>query len=127
MIKKIKEMTLNEYQKAAMKTCLPKSYNTLYMLSEIAEECGELQGKFAKAIRHGNIVFNNNDFESKMGAEEYVDWIDTVLSEMGDILWGVAGLAEVLGFSLETVCQENLEKLASRKNRGKIDGSGDKR
>ena len=120
-------MTLNEYQKLAMRTCLPKSRNTLYMLSEIAEEVGELHGKFAKAIRHGALVFNNNDYESKMSADEYVEWLDSVIAEAGDILWGLAGLASVLEVNLEEIGQENLNKLASRQKRNKIDGAGDNR
>ena len=38
-----------------------------------------------------------------------------------------AGLCRVMGWTLEEVCQANLDKLASRKGRGVIDGNGDNR
>lgn len=120
-------MTLKEYQKRAMETCLPESKNELYMLMELAEECGELHGKFAKAIRHGSIRFDGNEFVSNMSATDYVDWLDSVIREIGDVLWGLAGLASVLEVSLDEIAEENLKKLASRKKRAVIDGAGDNR
>lgn len=120
-------MTLDEYQQKAMETCLPESENELYMLMEIAEECGELQGKFSKAIRHGAIKFVDNKLASNMSEEEYVDWLVSVLKEIGDIMWGIAGLATVLSVPLGSIAQSNLNKLASRKKRNVIDGAGDNR
>ena len=120
-------MEIREYQKKAMETCLPESKNELYMLMEIAEECGELHGKFAKAIRHGAIRFDGNELVSNMSATDYVDWLDSVIKEAGDILWGLAGLAHVIEIPLEEIAKENLKKLASRKQRQVIDGSGDNR
>jgi hypothetical protein len=48
-----------------------------------------------------------------------------VAKECGDILWGVAGMCEVMGWTLEDVAQMNLDKLAARKAIGTIDGNGD--
>ena len=119
-------MELNEYALKAMTTRMPSCDNPLYMLLEIASEAGELQGKFAKAIRKETIVFKGgNDFESAMSSEEYGEWIEGVASELGDILWGIAGLSSQLGFSLEGIARMNLEKLAKRKKNGTIDGCGD--
>jgi hypothetical protein len=42
-------------------------------------------------------------------------------------LWGIAGVAEVFSWSLEDVAQMNIDKLASRNQRGVIDGNGDNR
>ena len=50
-----------------------------------------------------------------------------VLYGIGDILWQTAGLAKVMGVTLEEVAEENLEKLASRKQRNVIAGDGDER
>jgi len=47
--------------------------------------------------------------------------------ELGDVLWYLAQLATELGLNLEEVAKKNLEKIYSRKKRGKIKGSGDKR
>lgn len=49
------------------------------------------------------------------------------MAEAGDILWQLSGLCEVMGWRLEDVAKANLEKLASRKQRGVIDGEGDNR
>lgn len=50
-----------------------------------------------------------------------------IVKELGDILWQLSGLSDVLGFTLEDVAQMNLDKLADRQKRHKIDGSGDNR
>lgn len=52
---------------------------------------------------------------------------EALSKEAGDIAWQLAGLCHVMGWSLEDVCRQNLDKLASRKQRGVIDGSGDER
>lgn len=50
-----------------------------------------------------------------------------MLSEIGDILWQTAGLAHVMGVSLQEVAEENLAKLQSRNQRHVIAGDGDER
>ena len=123
-----KELTLNEYQEKAMTTCLPSSKNPLYMLFMLGEEVGELQGKFSKAIRKGNIQFNKNQIENTFNCfPDSAEWIALVMKEVGDVLWGCAGLCSVMGWSLEDVAQMNLNKLASRQQRNVIEGNGDNR
>lgn len=120
-----KELTLNEYQKRAMTTCMETSRNPLYMLLMLGEEVGELQGKFSKAIRKGNIYFDNNQLRSNRTAEFADEFRDLVMRELGDILWGVAGVCYVMDWDLEFIAQMNLDKLAARKAIGTIDGNGD--
>ena len=122
-----KQLTLNEYQEQAMTTCMGSSHNPLYMLFMLGEEIGELQGKFSKAIRKGKLQFAYNDlvFTHKTPNEDIEEWEDLVAKECGDILWGVAGICEVMGWSLEDIAQMNLDKLAARKAVGTIDGNGD--
>ena len=45
------ELTLNEYQKQAMTTCMPSSENFSYMFLNLVGEVGELARKVAKHIR----------------------------------------------------------------------------
>lgn len=122
-----KEMTLNEYQKKAMTTCMESSANPLYMLFMLGEEIGELQGKFSKAIRKGIIYFEKNElvFTDKATDKDIAEWEDLVAKECGDILWGVAGICNILGWDLGNIGDINLNKLAARKAIGTIDGNGD--
>lgn len=120
-------MKLNEYQEQAMTTCMESSKNPLYMLFMLGEEIGELQGKFSKAIRKGKMRFDGNElvFSNKATEEDIAEWEDLVAKECGDILWGVAGICQVMGWKLEEVAKMNLRKLAARKAVGTIDGNGD--
>ena len=47
--------------------------------------------------------------------------------EDGDVLWQLAGLCSVMNWDLEAIARMNLDKLASRKQRGVIDGNEDNR
>lgn len=120
-------LTLNQYQEKAMSTCMKTCSNPLYMLFMLGEEIGELQGKFSKAIRKGEIMFVGNDlhYYDELEGWNYGVWRDLVKKEIGDCLWGIAGIAEVMGWTLEDVAQTNLDKLAARKAAGTIVGNGD--
>jgi NTP pyrophosphatase (non-canonical NTP hydrolase) len=50
-----------------------------------------------------------------------------IASEDADVAWYVANVADDLGRSLSSVLQGNLDKLADRKARGVLSGSGDNR
>ncbi len=121
-------MALDQYQQRAMMTCMPSCENFTYMLTELNAEVGEINDKIAKwrrkgiaSIKENDIVFNTSELDE---AREY----QTELAfELGDALWAIAGLAHNLGFSLEEIGQMNIRKLADRKKRGVIDGTGDKR
>lgn len=121
-------MELNEYQKRAMSTCMETSANPLYMLFMLGEEVGELQGKLSKAIRKGWISFHENKMKVNrltVDEKEFNEWLDLVKKEIGDCLWGIAGVANVMNWTLEEVGEGNLNKLAARKAAGTIDGNGD--
>lgn len=116
-------MELNEYQEKAMGTCMPSSNNFSYMALNLVGEVGELMSKIAKHVRKDEAeIFENR----LMVSAPYVDF-DAIKAELGDIMWQLSGLCDVMGFSLEEVCAYNLEKLASRKERNVIDGNGDDR
>lgn len=114
-------MTLNEYQEKAMTTCLPSCENFSYMMLNLVGEVGELAGKVAKAIRKEEIGMHDNKLHAKVYGSPKFQWIDhDLMSEAGDILWQLAGLCKVMGWSLEDVAQGNLDKLAARKAEGTI-------
>jgi len=50
-----------------------------------------------------------------------------IVKELGDVMWYLAGIARYLDVDLSEVAEGNIEKLASRKQRGVISGSGDNR
>ena len=122
-------LTLNQYQKRAMMTCMPSCHNFSYMMLNLVGEVGELASKVAKDIRKKNAVIGDirNDITGIMPYEEREKRWEEYMYEAGDILWQLAGLCEVMNWNLDYVAEMNLRKLASRKQRGVIDGEGDNR
>ena len=80
----------------------------------LAEEAGEVAGKYAKAVRDCN---GEIDSERK----------EAIIKELGDVTWFVAELCTLMNVSMERVMQGNIDKLTSRRERGVIKGSGDNR
>lgn len=108
-------MTLDEYQKRALSTNINHgTYVFFDRMFGLVGEAGELADKVKKWIR---------DEQADMAKLDKDDFID----ELGDVLWYVATLADEVGFSFEELAQRNLDKLSSRKQRGKLGGAGDKR
>lgn len=102
-------MLLNEYQELAFKTALESAKNPAYMISNLTSEAGEVAGKYAKWIRDG--VLDEEGMQK----------------EAGDVLWQIAGLSTVMGWSLADIASKNLQKLADRQSRLTLSGSGDAR
>ena len=127
-------MTLEEYQKRAMTTCMASSENFSYMFLNLVGEVGEFASKVAKAIRKSEITIGG---EAAVGIIEshpvvnddtaYHFLCKELQKEAGDILWQLSGLCTVMGWNLEDIAKQNLDKLASRQQRNVIDGSGDNR
>lgn len=131
------DTTLNGYQRQAMSTCMPSCCNVSYMFFNLVGELGEFASKIAKAIRKEQLCIGSrgcnqhqnelNIISTNLSADNRATLDHELLLEAGDILWQLSGLCEVMGWSLEDVAQANLQKLASRQQRGVIDGSGDNR
>lgn len=108
-------MTLNEYQHEALKTAqYPSEMRIIYPALGLNGEAGEVADKVKKVIRDDNQTYSPEKRKE-------------IALEVGDVLWYVATMAYDLGFSLEQIAIWNKEKLASRKERGCIGGSGDDR
>lgn len=125
-------MELNEYQMRAMSTCKESSHNYTYMAEGLVAEVGEFMGKVAKGIRKEIIKIGSNNLcrpgeSTEEGLRARKELLAGLKAELGDIMWFCAGLADVLGWDFEDVAQDNLAKLASRKQRGVIEGDGDNR
>jgi NTP pyrophosphatase (non-canonical NTP hydrolase) len=112
----VEVMTAELYQYQATQTAIfPKEKALEYLALGLTSEAGEVAGKVKKLIRDGEDV---EGFELKKIA---------IASEVGDVLWYCAMMAKEVGVPLNTIMKENLEKLHSRKERGKLSGSGDDR
>lgn len=110
-------MTFDNYQLKAISTNLSRENKFEELMQQVlglADEAGEVQSIFKKWIRDNDAVFAELDTES-------------VKKEMGDVLWYIAVIAHDLGISLNDLAQTNVDKLASRLERGQLAGSGDNR
>ena len=109
-------MLLNEYQEAALDTAVypDQGANFAYPALGLAGEAGEVADKLKKVIRDNGGVLTDSVR-------------DAVAKELGDVLWYVAVLAQEMDYSLNEIAKTNLDKLASRQQRGVITGSGDNR
>lgn len=109
-------MDLDRYQQAARTTARYPDVgsNPIYPTLGLNGEAGEVADKVKKVIRDRHGIF---DAEAR----------EALKLELGDVLWYVAQLSSELGLPLSEVAKANLEKLASRAERGQISGSGDHR
>jgi NTP pyrophosphatase (non-canonical NTP hydrolase) len=108
-------MEFGDYQRAAKRTAIyAERFRVVYPALGLASEAGEVAGKVKKVLR------------DQGGAFEAAP-VDALKGELGDVLWYVAVLAADLGLSLEEIAAENLDKLASRSERGRLAGEGDRR
>ena len=133
-------MELTEYQSKAMSTCMDTSRNMSYMALGLVGEVGELMGKIAKAIRKGH-VYVGSEIEGNLAypSDSDMHYAPSLLgkddkayefekglrAELGDCLWFCAGICEVMGWDMDEVARENIDKLSARKKEGTIDGNGD--
>ncbi|PJA86899.1 MAG: hypothetical protein CO141_02325 [Candidatus Moranbacteria bacterium CG_4_9_14_3_um_filter_42_9] len=109
-------MNFEDYQKKSRKTALYPNVgeNFIYPTIGLSGETGEVSEKIKKVIR---------DKGGKIDDETR----EMIKKELGDVLWYVSQLASELGLSLDDIAEKNIEKLYSRLERGKLQGSGDNR
>ena len=113
-----KRINFFTYQRRAKMTAVYPNQNEImgivYCALGMSSEVGEVLGRVKKIMRD-----NKGDLDSIAKAD--------LIAEMGDVLWYLSQLASELEIDLSLVAQLNLQKLADRKKRGVIHGSGDKR
>lgn len=108
-----------------MSTCMDSCDNFSNMFLNLVGEVGELASKIAKDIRKGNALIENSDLFYPIEPSPFRIRNKELMLEAGDILWQLAGLCNVMCWTLEDVAQANLDKLEARKQAGTIDGNGD--
>ena len=106
-------LDMSEYQaKAAATAVYPKDFKVVYPMICLCNEAGEALGKLKKVMRGDKSIDGQRE---------------ALLDELGDVLWYVAMVATDLDADLSAIANRNLEKLGSRKERGVLQGDGDKR
>jgi len=109
-------LTFKEYQKRSRETAIYPEIEKgfVYPAFGLAGETGEVMETIKKIFRDSSGQINEETRER-------------LVKELGDVLWYLSNLATELGLSFEDIAKGNLEKLASRKERGMLRGSGDDR
>lgn len=94
-------MTINEYQKEALRTASGTNYKNHGMLENAALGlCGE-GGEVADLVKRA--LFQGHKLDKERLAKE-----------LGDVAWYIAVGAHALGYDLETVLHMNVVKLRER-------------
>jgi NTP pyrophosphatase (non-canonical NTP hydrolase) len=111
-------MKLLDYQVLARSSAMYPGQGTFqgltYCALKLNGEAGEIAEKVGKAWR---------DAGGRVSDERR----EALILELGDVLWYLANIAEELETTLEHCAERNLAKLASRRARGTLSGSGDDR
>ena len=93
-------MHMNDYQKAAMRTCNIPYSQKVDMLRHgifcLASEAGEFAGIFQKEYQGHPVC------------------LEHAKRELGDVMWAVAEICTALGFDMSDVAQTNIAKLKAR-------------
>ena len=98
-IKSFEEMSINDYQKLALRTASTLESDKLVLNGALglAGESGEVADHVKKHLFQGHELDKEN-----------------LAKELGDICWYIAITAEGLGYDLESIMQMNIDKLRKR-------------
>lgn len=115
--------TFEEYRQCVDETSVHPAYpdrgaNLMFPVVGLNEEAGEFAGQFKRLVR---------DRGWSAGEPIPDDVKEAMIAEAGDVLWYLQQAAHELGTTLDHIAYVNISKLASRKERGVLGGSGDKR
>ena len=93
-------MTINEYQKLAMRTLNPELNRKDVLINSVMGLCGE----------SGEAI----DIVKKWLAQGHALDKERLAKELGDIAWYLAEAATALDLNLEDILEANIEKLKKR-------------
>ena len=103
-------MDFETYKKWTRTTAVyPKEKEEEYLMIGLANEVGEVLGKYKKQVRGDG------------------DKYKEIRSELGDVCWYLARLFDMYDMTLTEALHENYIKLTDRMERGVIKGDGDNR
>jgi NTP pyrophosphatase (non-canonical NTP hydrolase) len=103
-------MDFETYKKWTRTTAVyPKEKEEEYLMIGLANEVGEVLGKYKKQVRGDG------------------DKYKEIRSELGDVCWYLARLFDMYDITLTEALHENYIKLTDRMERGVIKGDGDNR
>ena len=91
----------------------PKDVEMEYLMIGLANEVGEVLGKYKKHLRGDTMVVQ--------------DFRDALIDELGDVMWYFARICDTLDVKMYEVMARNIAKLTDRLERDVIKGEGDKR
>ena len=112
----VSNITATEYQNKAAETAIfPKQKDLEYLTLGLVGESGEIANKAKKLLRDGA---DREEFHAKLNA---------IGHEIGDVMWYCAMLAKEVDMNLGRIMEDNLDKLADRKARNRLQGDGDNR
>lgn len=105
-------MDFDIYQRRADTYVLPSAYRLEYLVAGLAGEAGEVASAYAKYVR--------DDTPRTQLRKD-------MIKELGDTLWFISEIAQFMDIDLSVIAEQNLDKLADRKQRNVIGGSGNDR
>lgn len=105
-------MLLTQIQRDQLKDAVdygrqPRDFFVNMYMKGLCEEVGEIAG-ILKRVDRGDYDWYSSES------------LNGIRSEIGDVLWYLAGLASIHGWSFEDIWEYNREKLAKRKELGTI-------
>lgn len=114
-------VTFDEYEEQALDTSIYEG-KLIYPILGLVSEAGEVADKIKKLIRDEGVDITQ-DVAEQLDPKQR----KALAYELGDVLWYLTNVAADIDYSLEEIALLNLDKLAQRKVRGKLQGSGDYR
>lgn len=90
-------MKLNEYQELATRTANPHENALINYGLGLGGESGEVLELIKKYAFHGHAIQS-----------------DEIKNELGDVLWYLSNIANLVGLTLEEIATANIEKLRKR-------------
>lgn len=129
-------LTLDEYQEAAHTTVMYEGG-----LNHFSQRVTDLEDGYAALMDYGSLAYATLKLNGEAG--EVAELIGKALrddggvismersakleKEVGDVLWYVAELCTIMGWSFSELASKNLQKLAKRKDDGTLKGDGSDR